>query len=164
MSPHDLEVYWSHQWGDSALPSLRTLYPLSDYQADADFSATMSATGYNQYSAAQYAGYRTETDFAYLCTAKWASEYPLWRTNAFQKTHAFTPVFGSISDIISSRSRYFSTTPTSPVWELQFAYGFDSRYNTEPKAQLEMRTFVVSDSSSLELYCFVGTASRTPVQ
>jgi hypothetical protein len=75
--PHDLEVYWSHEFGDAALTSLRQVYPLSNYQVDADASASLSSTGYNQYSAAQYAGFRTETDFAYLCTAKWASEHLL---------------------------------------------------------------------------------------
>lgn len=65
----------------------------------------MSSSGYNQYSAAQYAGYRVETDFAYLCTAKWASEY-------FSVSPAHE-------------------TQTSPVWELQFAYGFDSRGGQE---------------------------------
>ena len=48
------------------------------------------------HSAAQLAGYKTETDFAYICTARWASEY-------------------------------FSASAASPVWELQFAYGYNSR-------------------------------------
>ena len=71
VTPQDLEVYWSHQYGDSQLPALREVYPLADYEEEAAYS---QASGYG-HTAAEYAGFRTETDFAYACTARWASEY-----------------------------------------------------------------------------------------
>jgi hypothetical protein len=68
VTQHDLEVYWSHQYGDAQLPALRAAYPQSDY-------AALAARSHGAHSAAQLAGYQTETDFAYICTARWASEY-----------------------------------------------------------------------------------------
>ena len=71
VSAHDLEVYWSHQYGDNSLPGLREVYPLASFEAEA---AESQRIGYGS-SAAKLAGYRSETDFAYACTARWASEY-----------------------------------------------------------------------------------------
>jgi hypothetical protein len=55
------------------------VYPLDSFEPEA---AESQRIGYGS-SAAALAGYRSETDFAYACTARWASEYfsavsPVW--------------------------------------------------------------------------------------
>jgi hypothetical protein len=105
----DLEIYWSQMFGDAAVSDLRRLYSPSDYAADAAETALTV-------SAAQYAGFRSETDVIAGCGAKWAAE-----------------------KFSSSEEDGASSTPPPPpppravdnIYLLQFAFGYNSAVQQE---------------------------------
>ena len=59
----DVDEYWSRQYGDALLPALQELYPASAYRSQAS----------SDYSAANWAAFSSESDFAYYCPAQWAA-------------------------------------------------------------------------------------------
>ena len=76
----DAEAYWSRQYGDAAVAALRPLYPWADYEDVAT----------SELSAHNWAAIRSETDFAYLCTQKWASAaWSAAGSNVFEMLFAY---------------------------------------------------------------------------